>query len=109
MFYPWPSAWPSARYPSSNLALTAGAGVAIAAAGLSTAQSLIVLVIFVILASTTVATPVLANLVLGEKATPMLNSWKAWLIHNNATVMMVLCLVFGFVLLGKGLGALIGS
>jgi hypothetical protein len=92
-----------------NLALTAGAGVAIAAAGLSTAQSLLVLVIYVIIASTTVAAPVLANLVLGEKATPTLNSWKAWLIHNNATVMMVLCLVFGFVLLGKGLGALIGS
>ena len=48
-------------------------------------------------------------LVMGEKATPTLMGWKTWLIHNNATVMMLLFLVFGIVVLSKGLGALIGG
>jgi threonine/homoserine/homoserine lactone efflux protein len=92
-----------------NLALTVAAGVAIAAAGLSTAQTIGALLVYIILACITVAAPVLLALALGEKATPTLNSWKAWLTHNNATVMMVLCLIFGIVLLSKGFGALLGS
>jgi hypothetical protein len=65
--------------------------------------------VYIILACVTVAAPVLLALALGEKATPTLNSWKTWLTHNNATVMMVLCLIFGLVLLSKGLGALLGT
>lgn len=65
-------------------------------------------VVVFVLACVTVATPVVLALALGEKARPTLNSWKAWLTHNNAVVMMLLCLVFGIMLLSKGLGALIG-
>ena len=71
------------------------AGVAIAAAGLNTTQTIVALAVFIVVACVTVATPVVLALALGEKAAPTLNSWKAWLTHNNATVMMVLCLVFG--------------
>ncbi len=46
---------------------------------------------------------------MGDKATPTLNSWKSWLISNNAAVMTILFLVFGFVVLSKGIGALIGG
>jgi len=92
-----------------NLAMTLGAGVAIAAAGLNSTQTIIALVVFIIVACISVAAPVIVYLVMGDKAAPMLNSWKAWLTHNNATVMMLLCLVFGIMLLGKGLGALIGG
>lgn len=92
-----------------NLALSIGAGVAIAAAGLNTTQMIIILIVFILVACVSVALPVIVYLVMGDRATPMLNSWKAWLTHNNATVMMLLCLVFGFVVLSKGLGAFIGG
>ena len=92
-----------------NLALAVSVGVVIASAGLNSAQTITALVIFIVLGCVTVAAPVIANLALGDKATPTLNSWKGWLIQNNATVMMVLFVVFGFVMLGKGLGPLIGG
>lgn len=92
-----------------NLALILGAGVAIAAAGLNSTQTIIALIVFIIIACVSVAAPVIIYLVMGDKATPTLNSWKAWLTHNNATVMMVILLLFGVKLLADGLGALIGG
>jgi hypothetical protein len=91
-----------------NLALILAAGVAIAAAGLTTSQTIISLIVFILLACVSVAAPVIVYLVMGARAEPMLNGWKAWLTQNNATVMMILLLVFGVVTLSKGLGALIG-
>lgn len=89
-----------------NLAFTLSAGVAMASAGLSTAEIVVVLLVFVIIASVSVASPVIFYLVLGERAIPTLNGWKEWLTHNNATVLMLLFLVFGAVLVARGLGAL---
>jgi hypothetical protein len=85
-----------------NLALAAAGGIAIAQANLDGADPWITLVIFAVLASVTVAVPVLAYLVAGASAQRMLDSWKAWLTANNATVMAVLFVVFGAVLIGKG-------
>jgi hypothetical protein len=92
-----------------KVALAVSAGIVIASAGLNSTQTIMAVVIFIVLACVSVAAPVIANLVLGDKAAPTLNGWKAWLIQNNAAVMMVLFIVFGFVTLGKGLGALIGG
>lgn len=89
-----------------NLALILAAAMTISQAGLSGAQPWIVLLIFVVIASLTVAIPVLAFQVAGERAENILNGWKAWLIANNAAVMVVLFLVFGFALIGKGIGGL---
>ena len=66
------------------------------------------LAIFVILASLTVAVPVLYYLFAGQSAEKMLASWKAWLMVNNATVMFILLLVFGVLVIGQGTGGLIG-
>lgn len=92
-----------------NLALVVGAGVAIAAAGLNSIQSIIAVIVLVIIAGVSIAAPVFVYLVMGDKATPTLNGWKTWLTNNNATVMMVVLLLFGVKLLAKGLGALIGG
>jgi threonine/homoserine/homoserine lactone efflux protein len=92
-----------------NLALILGAGVVISTAGLNSTQTIIALIVFIVIACASVAAPVIIYLVMGDKAAPMLNSWKEWLTHNNATVMMILCLIFGIVVLGKGLGAIIGG
>jgi hypothetical protein len=89
-----------------NLALTLAAALTISQAGLGAGQSMIVLLIFVVLASLTVAIPVLTFIILGEKAQPTLDKWKAWLTANNTTVMAVLLLVFGIVLIGNGISGL---
>jgi threonine/homoserine/homoserine lactone efflux protein len=91
-----------------NLALTLAAALSIAQAGASGAVPWIALLIFVMLASITVAGPVLYYLFAGQSAEKMLTSWKAWLIANNTTVMFVLLLVLGVALIGEGLGGLIG-
>jgi hypothetical protein len=82
------------------------AALTISQAGLSGTQSSIALFVFVILASITVAVPVLYYLIAGASAEKMLNGWKSWLTANNGTVMFVLFLILGVKLIGDGLGGL---
>ncbi len=89
-----------------NLALTFSASVAIAQSGLEAGSVILVFVIYILIASATVAAPVLVYLIMGDKAAKTLDTWKAWLTENNGTVMFVLFLVFGMVLLGKGISGL---
>jgi hypothetical protein len=63
---------------------------------------------FVVIASASVAAPVLYYLDAGESAAKTLDGWKAWLLANNTTVMFVLFLVLGAKLVGNGLGGLLG-
>jgi len=91
-----------------NLGLTIAAMATVSAAGLSTGEDIGVLVVFVLIASLTVAIPVVAYLIRGQKAAGALNSTKDWLtLHNNA-VMMVLFVVLGAKLLGGGLSVILG-
>ncbi len=89
-----------------NLGLTIAAATTITASGLSTGEELTVLAVFVVIASSTVAIPVVVNLVAGERAAPTLDSMKEWLIANNATVMGVLFVVLGAKVLGDGIAIL---
>ncbi len=89
-----------------NLPLTIAAAIAIASSGLGGAQPWIALAIFVVIASLTVIVPVATYMLAREKAERVLDSWKAWLTANNAAVMVVLFLVFGAVLIGKGIKGL---
>ncbi len=89
-----------------NLVLTLAASMAIAQGGLGAGDTVIAFAIFLVIAIATVAVPVIVNLVMGEKAEKTLTSWKVWLSANNATVMFVLLLVFGVVLIGKGISGL---
>ena len=90
-----------------NLGLTLAAALSIAGSGLSGAQPWIALLVFVVVASVTVAVPVLYYLIAGASAEKTLTGWKVWLAANSATVMMVLFLVLGFKLIGDGLGGLL--
>lgn len=86
-----------------NLMLALAAGTALAELGLSTSEAVWSLVVFVVIASLTIAGPVIYYLVGGETAKSRLDDLKNWLaVHNNA-VMAVLFLVFGFDLVAKGL------
>jgi threonine/homoserine/homoserine lactone efflux protein len=86
-----------------NLALGLSAGASIAQAGISNGEKWATALIFVAIASVTVAIPVVYYLLGGASATRTLDSWKAWLQQNNATVMAVLFIVFGFVLIGQAI------
>ena len=91
-----------------NLLLTAGAAAGVAQLGISNGDAIVALVVFVILASLTIAGPVVYYLVGGEKAKSELDGLKSWLAANNAAVMTVLFLVFGVDLIAKGVGLLSG-
>ena len=48
-------------------------------------------------------TPILVTVLLGARASDVLEGWNQWLRQNNATVMSVLFVVFGVVLIGQGI------
>ena len=58
------------------------------------------------LGTVTVAAPLVVYLALGGKADSMLNGWRKWLAANNAAIMLVVFIVFGFVLIGQGIAGL---
>ena len=60
----------------------------------------------VVVGSLGLIAPVGVYFAMGDKATKALDGWKAWLAANNATVMIVLFVVFGVTLVGKGIGGL---
>jgi hypothetical protein len=91
-----------------NLALTIAAATVIVSAGLSTGEEIGALAIYVGLASLTVVIPVVAYLILGERAEAGLTSLKDWMGHNNAAIMAVIFLIFGAKLIGDGITILSG-
>ena len=90
-----------------NLLLTAGAAVSIAGAGLVFGEEMLALVVFVLIAASTVAIPVIGYLIVGERADAAFSSAKDWLIQNNSVVMAVLLLVFGVSLIGDAIAILL--
>jgi len=89
-----------------NLALTVGAGLAIAQTGATGASAVVALIVYVVVASLSVGIPVVYYLAAGEGAKQTLDGWKAWLLANNSTIMTVLFVVLGIVLIGQGIAAL---
>lgn len=92
-----------------NLALNAAGVLVITQAGMSSEQEWTALIVFVLLASLTVALPVLYFLIGGEKSKEKLDQAKVWLVANNAAVMAVLLLVLGVKLLTAGAQGLIAG
>ena len=89
-----------------NLGLTIAAAATIGASGLSTSEEYLTLVVYVVIASLTIAVPVVLNLALGSRAAHALDEMKGWLLENNATIMTVLFLVLGAKVVGSGISIL---
>jgi len=89
-----------------NLVLNATAAAGIAQTGLAGVQQAVVLLVLIVVGSLGIIAPVAVYFAMGDKAPKVLDGWKTWLAANNATVMMVLFLVFGVTLVGKGIGGL---
>lgn len=88
-----------------NLLMAAGAGVIVGDSELSGGEVVLAVGIFVLIAASTVAIPVIAYLLASSKMAAPLESLRVWLVQNNATVMAVLLLVIGVVMIGKGIGS----
>ena len=86
-----------------NLALSIGAAAGLAQLGLSTADAVVSLVVFVAVGSLTIVGPVLYHLIGGERSRAELDDLKEWLEQHNDAVMAVLFVVFGVALIAKGL------
>jgi hypothetical protein len=87
-----------------NLTLTLAAAASIAAAGLSSTDSYIVLAVFVLIGTIGLAIPIGMYFLGGDKATETLAELRHWLALNNATIMAVLMVVIGAKLVGSGIG-----
>jgi hypothetical protein len=90
-----------------NLGLTIAAIVAIGAADLDLVGAIVLLVVFVGVASLGVAIPVAWRIRSGQQAEAELTALKSWLVAHNAIVMSLSMVLLGVTLLGKGLGGLI--
>ena len=91
-----------------NLGLAIAAGVVIDQATAAGGNAIAMEILFVVIASVSIAVPVTYMLVGGEGAKHTLDGWKTWLQANNAAVMAVLFIVIGAKLVGSGLDGLLG-
>jgi threonine/homoserine/homoserine lactone efflux protein len=86
--------------------LAAAAGVGIAAAELPIGRTVAVVALFTAIASTTVALPMLAYAIGGDRVLAPLGRARDWLDAHNAAVMAGVLVVIGGVLLVRGLTGL---
>jgi len=90
-----------------NLILTAGAAAGLAqVSGLTTTDAVVAIAVFVVIASVTIAGPVVYALVGGAKAKASLDSAKTWLTAHHTAVLAVVFVVFGVDLIAKAIPAL---
>jgi threonine/homoserine/homoserine lactone efflux protein len=87
-----------------NLALTAAAAASIAQAGLSGGETVVPVAGFVVIASATVAGPVVFYLLAADRAAGPLASLQEFMSRHNTVIMIVVLLILGAKLLGQGLG-----
>ncbi|WP_319446603.1 MULTISPECIES: GAP family protein [unclassified Mycobacterium] len=83
-------------------------GLDIASVRLPVLADVLFVVVFVLAATVTVTGPVLAYLAGGEAAQRRLTGLKGWLLANEKTVMMVLFVLIGALLIGRGIRELAG-
>ena len=89
-----------------NLLLAIAGAAAIAQTGLSAGEETVAWIVFMVLASLGVGTPVVLYFALGERSKSMLDELKTWMSTHNAAIMAVLLLVLGVKLLGDGISGL---
>jgi Sap, sulfolipid-1-addressing protein len=89
-----------------NLLLTIGAATAIAETGASTDRQVTALAVFVLLGTLGPGIPVAIYLLMRDRAPHILDGMRAWMVRENSTVIMVLCLAIAAKLIGDAVGTL---
>lgn len=88
-----------------NLFLALSAGVIVGEAALSVGQAAVVILLFTLIATSTVAVPVVAQLVAPARMSGPLEQLRHWLVGNNVTIMVVVLLVIGVVMIGNSIAS----
>ena len=86
-----------------NVLLVAAAALEIAEFGLPGDQQLLALLVFVVIASAGVLTPLVLSVVLGARSGELLERIRGWMSQNNAVIMAVLLLLIGAKLIGDSI------
>lgn len=86
-----------------NLLLTIGAALAVAELGVGVGEQAGGLVVFVILGSLAPGVPLALSLLMGERASRVLEGTREWMVRENATIVAVVCVIFAAKLLGDAL------
>ena len=86
-----------------NLLLAVAAGAAIGQTGIPGSEQAVAYGVFVLVGTVGVAAPVVIYFAMGDRSRTVLERLKGWMIHNNAVVMAVLCLVIGAKLVGDAI------
>jgi hypothetical protein len=89
-----------------NLLLCVSAGLLIGAGDLSAGSMTVAIVVFTVLAASTVVVPVLGYRMAADRLRAPLDFLKDWLSANNHLVMAIVLVLMGASVLGKGLGSL---
>lgn len=88
------------------LFICAAAGLAIGSAGLGEHGAWPAVVYYVLIASSTVALPILGYAISGDRLDPVLARLKDWMEHNHATLVAGILVVIGLLVLYKGVHGL---
>ena len=85
------------------LLLAAAGGLVIGSDDFTARGDVLAVLAFTLVASVSVAVPVLAYTLLGDRVLQPLGVARDWLVRNNAAVMAVVLVVIGLLLLQKGI------
>jgi threonine/homoserine/homoserine lactone efflux protein len=91
-----------------NVLLTVAAAAEIAEVGLPASQEIGVLLVFVLVASAGVLTPLVLSVALGERSRERLDGLRGWMARYNAMIMAVLFLLIGAKLVGDAISGFSG-
>jgi len=91
-----------------NIVLIPSAAVTIARADLDTSGVLVASLVFAVVATLGLATPLTVSLVAGDRAAAPLARMRGWLTQYSYVILAVLFLILGWNMLGKGIGGLFG-
>jgi threonine/homoserine/homoserine lactone efflux protein len=91
-----------------NVLLTVAAAAEIAEVEIPADQQVVVMVVFVLLASAGVLTPLLLAVALGDRSRQLLDRLRGWMARHNAAIMAVLFLLIGAKLIGDAVSGFSG-
>jgi hypothetical protein len=89
-----------------NLLLGVAAVAAIAQTGVSGGEQAIAYLVFALVGTLGVGTPVGIYFAMGARSEKPLSELKDWMAQNNAVIMAVICLIIGVKLIGDAIGGL---
>jgi threonine/homoserine/homoserine lactone efflux protein len=89
-----------------NLLLAVAGAAAIAQTGIAGGQQALAYLIFAVIATVGVGTPVIIYFAMGKRSADILDELRKWMARYNAVIMSALCLIIAAKLIGDAIGAL---